>query len=220
MSYVEQSRRRNPLAVAAAIGTQLAIGYALLSGLAYRIVTTPSPPTIVDFPTDPTPPKPLPPERQTKDRPAQQQQQREITTQRPVEDLGQKPLVNPFPPDSGPTVGGGGEGPVEPPQPPRPNLSRDAVPSPDRLRWITTEDYPAAALRANMQGVVVIAATIGTDGKVRSCLVTQSSGSQLLDDATCRLYTRRAHFTPARDADGNPTTAQRIDRYRWQIPNE
>ena len=58
------------------------------------------------------------------------------------------------------------------------------------------------------------------DGRVRSCLVTQSSGSRLLDDATCRLYTLRAHFTPAHDADGNPVTAQLSFRYRWQIPQE
>ena len=218
MSYVEQSRRRNPLAVAAAIGTQLAIGYALLSGLAYRVVTTPPSITKIDFTRDPTPPKPIPQRTPPKGHPVPQDQQ-VVTSQRPTEEITKLPPINPFPIDIGPAVGGG-EGPVEPPQPPRPNLSRDAVPGTDRLRWITTEDYPAAALRANMQGVVVIAATIGADGKVRSCLVTQSSGSQLLDDATCRLYTRRAHFTPARDADGNPTTAQRIDRYRWQIPNE
>jgi len=42
----------------------------------------------------------------------------------------------------------------------------------------------------------------------------------LLDDATCRLYSQRARFTPARDADGNPIPAQRTDRYHWQIPNE
>lgn len=218
MSYVEQSRRRNPLAVAAAIGTQLAIGYALLSGLAYRIVITPPSITKVDFTRDPTPPKPIPQHIPPKDHPVPQQQQT-VTTQRPIEDSAKLPPVNPVPIDIGPTVGGG-ERPVEPPQPPRPNLSHDAMPGADRLRWITTEDYPAAALRANMQGVVVIATTIGADGKVQSCLVTRSSGSQLLDDATCRLYTRRAHFTPARDADGNPTTAQRVDHYRWQIPNE
>jgi protein TonB len=219
MSYVEQSRRRNPVAVAAAIGAHLAIGYALLSGLAYRIVRTAPPPTLVDFPTDPTPPRPLPRETPPKGHPVTQQQHI-IVPPRPFDDSGAGPVVNPFPSDLRPIAGSNEEGPTEPPQPPRPNLSRDAVPAGDRLRWITTEDYPAAALRGNMQGVVVISATIGTDGKVRSCLVTQSSGSQLLDDATCRLYARRAHFTPARDADGNPTTAQRVDRYRWQIPNE
>jgi len=77
-----------------------------------------------------------------------------------------------------------------------------------------------AALRQGLQGTVVISAMIGADGKVRSCVVTQSSGSQLLDDTTCRLYARRGHFIPARDADGNAIPAQRTDRFRWQIPNE
>ena len=219
MSYVEQSRRRNPLAVAAAIGTQLAIGYVLLSGLAYQIIKPAKHDTLVSFPVDQPPPPPKPHDL-TPPKPHQFTETQPLPQPLAHDDFKPLPIPNPIPWTEPGLSGGGNGGTIEPPQPPRPNLSRDAVPGTDRLRWITTEDYPAAALRANMQGVVVVAATIGADGKVRSCLVTQSSGSQLLDDTTCRLYTRRAHFTPARDADGNPTTAQRVDRYRWQIPNE
>jgi protein TonB len=217
MSYLDQSRQRNPATVAAVIGAHLAIGYALLSGLAYEVIKQVPTITKIDFTADPPPP---PVHHQTpppKTRPATQP----TTTlpEHPIETIKTDPIV----PTLFPRIDPGGVGPsggtTENP-PTKPSQARDAIPDPSRLRWITTEDYPTAALRENVQGTVAILATIGADGKVRSCLVTQSSGNQLLDDTTCRLYTRRAHFTPARDADGNPTSAQRSDRFRWQIPNQ
>jgi len=217
MSYVEQSGRRNPAAIAVALGVNLAIGYALLSGLAYQVIHHPPGITKVDFPVDqPPPPRPHP-LPQAKPRIASDPQP--IPPTNSIEDYRLRP-TGPTP--TIPDLGGSGDGVTTepPPQPPKPNLARDAIAGSDRLRWITTDDYPSAALRQNMQGVVAVSAMIGADGKVRSCVVTQSSGSQLLDDTTCRLYTRRAHFTPARDADGNPIASQRSDRFRWQIPNE
>lgn len=219
MSYVEQSKRRNPVAVAAVMGAHVAIGYALLSGLAYQVIKVR--PTITDvvFPTDQPPPPARHDIPKTKVRTPTEKQV--LAPDHLPDEIKQPPIVNPFPPTQPDTGSGDGGGMADSlPQPPRQNLARDAIPTADRMLWITTEDYPAAALRQNLQGIVVISATIGTDGRVRSCVVTQSSGSQLLDDTTCRLYSKRAHFMPARDAYGNPTSAQRIDRFRWQIPNE
>ena len=217
MSYVDQSGKRHPAAVAAVVGAHLAIGYALLSGLAYQIIKNPPNITVIDFPTDQPPPPPqhdIPPPRSRN-----ASQPPIVPPTQSAENIDIKPIVPTFPPSI--DLGGTGGGTAEPPaQPPKPSLARDLQPGADRLRWITTEDYPASALRQGIQGSVVISAMIGPDGKVRSCLVTQSSGSQLLDDTTCRLYSKRAHFTPARDPDGNPIAAQRIDRFRWQIPNE
>ena len=57
MSYVDQSRRNSPVSIAAVIGVHLAIGYALLSGLAYQVFRTKPVPTIVtQVPMDPPPP--------------------------------------------------------------------------------------------------------------------------------------------------------------------
>ena len=39
-----------------------------------------------------------------------------------------------------------------------------------------------------------------------------------LDDATCKLVTRRARFKPATDGEGNPTTGSYSNAVRWQIP--
>lgn len=220
MSYLEQTGRKNPASVAAVVGIHLVVGYALLTGLGYTVIPHQRTKTdIFTVPTEPPPPPPKPietkPTKQTTTvLPQPQPQQPETLKTDPI--IRTPIFEGPF----GTPGGGGGTIEVTPPQPPKPSLASDAVPGRDRLRWITTDDYPTAALRQDIQGTVVISVMIGTDGRVRSCLVTQSSGSKLLDDATCRLYTARARFTPARDADGNPTTAQRTDRYRWQIPTE
>jgi periplasmic protein TonB len=220
MSYLDQSQRRNPASIAAVVGVHVAIGYALISGLATDVIRHVPIITVGQFLDDPPPPpaheipqvrmKPTPrsvsvPTKSTPD-----------TLKVPdtlIRDTGAIDLGSP---DGG---GGGLVGPVDVPQPPKASLARDAVPGADRMRWITSDDYPIAALREEATGTVAIAATIGADGKVRSCEVTASSGSALLDQTTCRLYIRRAHFAPALDADGNPVAARRTDRFRWQIPN-
>ncbi len=218
MSYADHSRRRSPILVAAVGGLHVLIGYALLSGLAYNVVKHfQEPPIIYPVPTEPPPPRPRPlPEKHVRqvlpapDQPTSVPERASIDIERPI-----IPTIS-----IDPVGGESGAGLLPEPTLPRVSQARAPVPAPDRMRWITTQDYPTAALRQEVEGVVVISALIRTDGRVRSCLVTQSSGSQLLDDTTCRLYTARARFTPARDDDGNPTTAQRTDRFRWQIPNE
>jgi len=217
MSYLEQSRRRNPASVAAVVGVHVAVGYALLVGLGYTgVIHVRHDTTVVTIPTDPPPP-PI----HQKQTPSSKQ-----TVTNPVDNrlVTPPPIVSPPAIDVGPTArtegGDSGSIVVPPIVPDHPSQAVNAAPERNWRNWITTDDYPTAALRQEIQGTVIISVVIGTDGRVRSCLVTQSSGSKLLDDATCRLYTQRARFTPARDADGHAIAAQRTDRYRWQIPNE
>ncbi|WP_420139758.1 energy transducer TonB [Sphingomonas sp.] len=218
MSYTDQTKRSSPASIAAVIGVHVAIAYGLISGLAMKVIRDIPIVTVGQIlPDDPPPPPPrdMPVQKTTRTpQPTTLPPVRNEEVLRPQETI--VPTVTTVDLGAGPT-----SGPVVlPVNPPKPNLSRAAVPGADRLRWITTQDYPSAALRQGISGTVVIAATIGADGKVQSCEVTQSSGSQMLDDTTCRLYARRAHFTPALDADGNAVTARRVDRFRWQIPNE
>jgi protein TonB len=97
-------------------------------------------------------------------------------------------------------------------------MARGVQPGAGRAGWVTSDDYPAQSLREGATGVVGISVAIGADGRVQGCEVTKSSGNAQLDDATCRLYARRAHFTPALDADGKPAVAHFTDRIRWQLP--
>ena len=84
--------------------------------------------------------------------------------------------------------------------------------------YIRDNDYPPTAMRANQQGTVTFLMAIGADGRLTDCIVTGSSGSAELDSATCRIMKSRARFTPARDAQGNPTGDFQSGLIRWSLP--
>jgi len=70
-------------------------------------------------------------------------------------------------------------------------------------RWITASDYPESPVRLELQGRVIVAFDIGTDGKITGCNVETSSGSPVLDAVPCRLLQRRARFKPRMASDGS-----------------
>jgi TonB family protein len=112
--------------------------------------------------------------------------------------------------------------PAPPPPPPRPRSSkwRPVYPAGNPGSWVTTNDYPAAALREFAQGITGFRLVIGRDGRVSDCSITASSGSNDLDAATCRLISQRARFEAARDDRGKPTEGTYSNRVRWVIPND
>lgn len=95
---------------------------------------------------------------------------------------------------------------------------RGAAPSNDQARWITTDDYPARQLRDGIQGTVHYRLIIGSNGRVSACEVSRSSGNSALDQASCRLITRRARFAPATDAAGASVPGSYSGTVLWQIP--
>jgi TonB family protein len=115
-----------------------------------------------------------------------------------------------------------------PPTPPPPlllppNSFRPAV----RAQWltplaslITERDYPGAALRTDAEGMTRVSLRVSRHGRVTACTVTESSGSSVLDAATCRILTARARFRPARDARGRRLADTVGAGVRWVIPVE
>jgi TonB family protein len=85
--------------------------------------------------------------------------------------------------------------------------------------WITPDDYPPAALRANRTGMSGFRLNIDTAGHVVGCTITSSSGSADLDQLTCQLLTARASFVPAIGRDGRATAGTYSSAVRWQIPH-
>lgn len=59
---------------------------------------------------------------------------------------------------------------------------------------------------------VVIELTVGTDGRVTACRVTDPSPDPQADAITCSLATERFVFRPRLDASGQPV----VGRYRWR----
>lgn len=84
--------------------------------------------------------------------------------------------------------------------------------------WVTTNDYPAEALRASQEGTVHFRVDYDASGIPTGCTVTVSSGVQVLDDTTCRLIVTRARFTPGADAKGKAAAGSWTNSVRWVIP--
>lgn len=82
---------------------------------------------------------------------------------------------------------------------------------------IRNRDYPAAAAEAGASGTVEVRYTIDTTGRARDCVIVQSSGNAALDETTCRLTEERFRFRPATDENGEPETVSMIQRQSWYL---
>jgi protein TonB len=78
-------------------------------------------------------------------------------------------------------------------------------------------DYPTppGGRRIRRGHDVVIELTVGTDGRVSSCRVTDPSPDPEADAITCRLATERFVFRPRLDDDGKPVEGIYRWRQRW-----
>jgi protein TonB len=81
--------------------------------------------------------------------------------------------------------------------------------------WLHNSDYPREAKEAGMEGTLTIIVTIEPNGRVSNCAVVRSSGSGILDEATCRLVQERYRYRPALDPMGRPVRAREIQNHSW-----
>jgi len=81
--------------------------------------------------------------------------------------------------------------------------------------WISnSRDYPTppGGRQIRRGHDVVIELTVGPNGRVQSCRVTDPSPDPEADAITCRLATERFVFRPRLDANGDPV----VGIYRWR----
>lgn len=83
---------------------------------------------------------------------------------------------------------------------------------------ITSDDYPADAVRAHQEGVALVRLIINSDGRAEDCAIVASSGSAALDRQSCTLSQNRGRFRPARDAEGRPVRSVFVQRVVWHLP--
>lgn len=211
MAYADQEMSGSRIAAIIIVALiHVALGYALVTGLAYsainkvieRVTTIdieepepeeeePPPPPPEE--TAPPPPVAPPPPISIAPRPP------EIRTQPFIPPPAPPARIVPPPAPAGPP----------PAPPPAPSQARPAAP--DGLnRWAARiqDNYPARAIRQELQGNVGVAVTIGPDGRVQACNVTASSGESILDEAACEGMQRYARYTPALNDAGQPTTGR------------
>lgn len=109
--------------------------------------------------------------------------------------------------------------PPGPPAPPaQPSKARGARTKNERS-WAARiqENYPARALREEIEGTVGVRVSVTPDGRATGCSVTASSGSDILDSAACAGMERYARFEPALDDAGNPTTGSYTTRITYRL---
>ena len=214
MAYADQSTSSNRVIALVVVALlHVLLGYGLVTGLAFEAVKKVAQRvTTIDIEEEKEEPE-LPPPPPPKDAPpppvvAPPPPINISPAPPPIQTVREAP---PPPPIQIPTAA--------PPPPPPPRVTPKA-PQPRNSpgSWATPDDYPTKAMREDRSGVTRFTVTVDADGKVSSCQVTGSSGHSDLDDATCKLVTRRARFKPATDGEGNPTSGSYSNAVRWQIP--
>lgn len=193
----------------------VAFGYAFITGLTYKYVKAVQDKLKtfnVDEPPPPPPQKPPPPPPDTPLQPPP------VVSPPPIVHVPSPPpimqTVQTPPPVYIPTPAP----PPPAPPPPPPVVNRAAGPKGNPADWVSQDDYPAAALRAEAQGRTSIAWDINLQGRVENCHVTSSSGNADLDEAACRAITRRGKYSPALDQSGNPIRSAAARTVRWVLP--
>lgn len=222
MAYLDQRSGINQRAVIATTVALLegAAILALVNGLAAHFLPPPPEHRLQSQTTTmPLPPQPMPKTEQPKPQKPSVQKDRQTETRttpaaEETPDIGQVTDT-----DGDLSVGTEPDVTVTPPRPPAytPHAAR---PRGNPASWVGQDDYPTSDLRAGHQGSVRFKLTIGSNGAVESCAVTESSGYRGLDEAACKYISSRARFEPATDGDGRQVTGTYSNRIRWMIPKD
>lgn len=232
--------RERGLSVIGVAFVHVLIGYALLTGLSYRIVTHPDEVLKLFTVTTPPPPSPRPRPTKAASRSAPRKEgaasprnlksrATEIVAPRP-------PIFIPLPPPvvsaptsalghdrssgastlPGPGTGSGGQGTGTGSGAYGDGPGGGGGIGPRQIAGrIRNSDYPRGAVEVGQSGIVSVRYTVTIDGQVGRCVVTRSSGSTVLDQTTCRLIQQRFRFRPARDASGQAVQADIVEDHEW-----
>lgn len=82
---------------------------------------------------------------------------------------------------------------------------------------ISDSAYPLEARKAKIEGRSVVTFIVDEAGKPKDCRTLATSGSDLLDAATCKLAIG-LRFRPARDESGMPVAEQFNFAIAWTLP--
>ena len=222
MSYAQRKEisGNRTLAIIMVVVIQFAMGYAIITGLAYNVIKKATE-NLKTFDVEQQPPPPEPPPPPPKDMPKVPPPP---VTPPPLVQVNTPPpptiqtvTAPPVPPLAPPVIA-----PPAPPAPPPPRKVSSPVPARGDVRSVfSTDDYPPDALAAGVGGTAQAELTIGPDGRVTGCSLVQSTGNGSLDRTTCNILQRRVKFTPAKDSNGNSTSGTYLTpKITWVVPKD
>ncbi|NDE87074.1 MAG: energy transducer TonB [Gammaproteobacteria bacterium] len=189
-TYVQQNQSRRMAIFGLIVGFHILLGYALVSGLARKVVEVVAPPLVTDIieeikPEDKPPPPPPP------------------QIERPPVQVPPPDVVIDIPMESSTTaISNVTDRPVPVAAPPAPVV---VARSPAKIgRMPSSEDYyPAASKRAEEQGTVTVKVCVDAKGKIiGNPTVVTSSGFERLDEGGVKLA-RAGRYQPG-TAGGQP----------------
>lgn len=91
-----------------------------------------------------------------------------------------------------------------------PRLTNRALARPEQA------DYPPQSWLAGEEGAVRYEVAVDESGAVTSCTISESSGHEALDQATCDILIKRAEFEPALNEYGEAIAGTYRGRHRWR----
>jgi len=97
------------------------------------------------------------------------------------------------------------------------NLSRPARSKAPLRDYFSSSDYPTQAMQQFDTGISKIVMMIDETGKMKDCMVEETSGVATLDAMTCAILHERAKFEPALDSAGKPARSVLTTRVNWRI---
>ena len=221
MNFAESQRNpgKHPTGLIIVLIMHVLLAYALVSGLAKKVVDKvmvtetklveapppPPPPPPKDLPPPPKnlPPPPVyvpPPPVDVPPPPPQQQIQTTTVMPPPAPEVRLAPAVAPAPP-----------------APPAVAARAARVNATDPS---CRPDYPAAAARAGATGISHIRFTVDANGKVTAADVVAPSGptrEHRLLDAAAKAALAQCPITPGIDAQGRPVGTQVEVEYTWRL---
>jgi protein TonB len=198
--FQAQSMQRRAISFGAAVVLQVAIIYALASGLAQQIVEKLPQDITTDIvkekpPETPKTPPPPPPDMVKPPPPFIPPPDIVIANDAPTNAI--TAVTNQVAP------------------PPKPAIAQATL-AKGRGNDCASSYYPALAVRLNHEGATTVAVHIDAEGKVTSADISNSSGFPELDEAAQKCVQNRWHFSPATQ-NGSPVESTKQYRIVWKL---
>ncbi|WP_211463528.1 energy transducer TonB [Collimonas silvisoli] len=209
---------RKLVGVGAVIFLHMLVVYALVTGLARKVVDVIQEPVIAKIITEIKPPppppaleKPAPPTPKTVAPPPPYVPPPEVKVQPQPQENTIAAVSNVKPPTN--------DLPTSVAQPSPAAVTQAAAPPAHTSARVSGNcekpEYPRNSLRNEEQGTVDVKLIIGVNGNVVDAVIEKSSGFKDLDRATLKAWSL-CHFTPAM-ADGQPVQSATRMQYVWKL---
>ncbi len=223
MDYAQQQRNpgKHLTGFMVVVVLHIILGWALVNGLARKIVEVVKAPIETKIieevkPPPPPPPENLPPPPKTAPPPPSYVPPPEVQIANPPP----APTITvqrEAPPPQAPVAIAPPPGPPTPPAPP---VQRQAIPPKIDVSSCEKPEYPAAAARAEATGITKIRFTVDATGKVSNTTLEKPSGSsrehKQLDRAAIDALSK-CPFKPGMDETGKPIGATTVVEYVWKL---